>query len=268
MTQANSNALQTVIDEFKNISPEIKSSFIFKRNGEIIASNEDTTEEQSKNLVAAFNNIVDQARDIGDIQSLTIQGTNNQLSIISMNNRFLSTVSSRSVDEKLVKTLTHVIVPAIVGLLDQIATEPTAIELAKTVEPESETTHEPNVTEEEIQISHDEPVPEQPTLSSEPVIPQPPVTQLMAEKIGGLLVPADMVRIDSDIIKGWSDLYGDKQIIQVHIETLEGKKTTCKFKAVKETSQSAKGIIQIPEKILQTLQTSKGKLVIVKPVVQ
>ena len=267
MTQANSNALQTIIDEFKNISPEIKSSFIFKRNGEILASNEDTTEEQSKNLVAAFNNIADQARDLGDIESLIIQGANNQLSVISMNSRYLATVSSRAADEKTVKTLTHVIVPAVLELVDQIVPELVENKLVQTVEPETAQETEPPA--EETQILHDEPVAEeQPTLCSEPVIPQPPVIQLMVEKISGLLVPADMVRIDNDIIQCWTDLYGDKQIVQVLIETLEGKKTTSKFKAVKESNQSAKGIIQIPEKILQTLQTSKGKLVTVKPVVQ
>ena len=37
--------------------------------------------------------------------------------------------------------------------------------------------------------------------------------------------------------------------------------------SLKEADIKAKGIIQIPEKILQSLQTSKGKLVIVKPVI-
>jgi hypothetical protein len=54
----------------------------------------------------------------------------------------------------------------------------------------------------------------------------------------------------------------------VNIEALDGKKTTCKFKAIKEVKANAKGIIQIPEKILETLQTEKGKLVMVKPVIE
>lgn len=106
------------------------------------------------------------------------------------------------------------------------------------------------------------------SFSSELFLPEPPVNQFMVEKTGGLLVPADTVRVDSEVIAKWNDLYGDKQIAQVHIETLEGKTTTCKFKPIKETNHNAKGIIQIPEKILQALQTSKGKLVIVKPVIE
>ena len=90
----------------------------------------------------------------------------------------------------------------------------------------------------------------------------------MVEKIGGMLVPADTVRIDADVIAKWIDLYDGKQITMVNIEALDGKKTICKFKAIKEAKTSAKGIIQIPEKILQTLQTEKGKLVMVKPVIE
>jgi hypothetical protein len=105
------------------------------------------------------------------------------------------------------------------------------------------------------------------SFSSEPILPEPPVNQFMVEKIGGLLVPCDIVRVDSEVIAKWHDIYGDKEITQVHIETLEGKAIMCGFKPIKEASNNGKGIIQFPEKVLQALQTSKGKLVIVKPVI-
>ena len=83
----------------------------------------------------------------------------------------------------------------------------------------------------------------------------------MVEKIVGLLVPTDTVRIDGEVMAKWSDLYGGKQILMVNIEALDGKKTTCKVKPIKEAKNNFKGAIQIPEKILQNLQTEKGKLV-------
>ena len=89
----------------------------------------------------------------------------------------------------------------------------------------------------------------------------------MVEKIGGLLVASDIVRVDADVVGKWSDLYGDKEITQVNIETLEGKSAMCKFRPIKEADGKAKGIIQIPERILQTLRTGEGKLVMVKPVI-
>jgi len=106
------------------------------------------------------------------------------------------------------------------------------------------------------------------SLRSEPNYSQPPINQLLVQKITGLLVPADTVRIDSEAITRWNDLYKGKQITMVKIEASDGEKTICKFKAINDTKSNSKGIIQIPEKILQTLKTEKGKLVIVEPVIE
>ena len=101
--------------------------------------------------------------------------------------------------------------------------------------------------------------------SSEQPLPKPPVNQFMVEKIGGLLVASDVVRVNADVVAKWSELYGDREISLVNVETLEGKAAVCKFKPMKEAEGNVKGIIQIPERILQTLGTGAGKLVMVKP---
>ncbi len=58
MTEAYSNPLQTVIDEFKNISPETTNALIFKNNGQTIANTQATTEDQTKKLIANFASIL------------------------------------------------------------------------------------------------------------------------------------------------------------------------------------------------------------------
>ncbi len=265
MTEAYSTVLQTIINEFKNITPEITNTFIFKKNGEIVASTETTNADQNKKLVAAFNDIADRAENIGGVETLAIQGADSQLSITSMNNHYLVNVSSRAADEKIVKTLTSVIVPAVVKLVDQIS-ELSGNELLQAKNPEVEPVEEIVLPDE--QTTQSEPVSGvSASFSSEPMLPEPPVNQFMIEKIGGLLVPCDIVRVDSEIIAKWHDIYGDKEITQVQIETLEGKAIICGFKPIKETGHNAKGVIQFPEKVLQALQTSKGKLAIVKPVI-
>jgi hypothetical protein len=115
--------------------------------------------------------------------------------------------------------------------------------------------------EEEPQI---EPIPEPP---QPPFMPRAPTMQFMVEKIGGLLVAQDMVRIDSEVVAKWQSLFGERQLRLVQIETLEGKSVTCKFKHQKEGKSNVKGVIYIPEKILLALQCEKGKLVMVKPAV-
>ena len=263
MTEAYSTPLQTIISEFKNISPEITNTFIFKKNGEILAATQSADEAQNKKLIAAFNEIVDRSASISGLETLTIQGADSQMSITSMNNRYLVNVSSRAADEKTVKMLTGVLVPTVVKLLDQIP-ESSGNELTRVGKPGNEPTKE--VSQQATKTTQGESMPDMfAPFSSEPFLPEPPMHQFMIEKIGGLLVPCDIVRIDGEVIAKWHDIYGDKKITRVHIETLEGKAILCGFKPIKEANNNGKGIIQFPEKVMQALQTSKGKLVIVKP---
>ena len=271
MSDAYHQALQTIIGEFKSISPEITSTFIFNRAGETIATTDATTADQAKVLVASFKSINQQAHSIGDIENLTIQGVNSQLNVTAMNSLYLSSVSTRAADQKIVKTLTHVFVPTVVQLVDQIASNPTDVQSAQreVLDPQNASVEDVATAVEEPPIDEPSREPEMPVqLLSKPFLPQPPVNQFMVEKIGGFMVSADTVRIDGDVVAKWSDLYDGKEIAKVSIETLEGRTTTCKFKPIKEDKGNSKGIIQIPEKILQSLQTGKGKLVMVKPVIE
>jgi hypothetical protein len=265
VTQNCPNALQTVLDEFKNLSPETTNALIFKNNGQTIANTQATTETQTKKLILNFGSIASQAQSIEGIETLTIQAADSQLNITAIDNFYLATVSSREANQKIVKSLTQVLVPTIVRLVDQVGSVPKENPVPQTVQPQ-----EPRREEAVLPVEDEpsiEPIPE-PQGPFEPIPPSTPINQFMVEKIGGLLVAADTVRIDGDVLDQWSELYGGKQFTMVNIEALDGKKTTCKFKAIKEAKNSAKGVIQIPEKILQTLQTEKGKLVMVKPVVE
>jgi predicted regulator of Ras-like GTPase activity (Roadblock/LC7/MglB family) len=266
VTEASSKPLQTVIDEFRNISPELSKAFIFKKDGENIASSEDRiAQDRAKRIAAAFENILNQAGVIDGIEILTIQGISTQIDITSTNNSYLATVSSRAADEKMIRALNCVIVPTIIRLMDQIATPATSDQPSSDIE-ETEIKQieevaqppEPTVTQQ---------FPVAPEASSQQIYPKPPVNQFLVEKIGGLLVASDMVRVDADVVAKWSDLYDNMEILQVNVETLEGKSVLCRFRPIRDSDGKAKGVIQIPERIIQTLGTSEGRLVMVKPVV-
>ncbi len=267
MTEAYSNPLQTVIDELKTLSPETTNVLIFKNNGQTIANTKATNEDQTKKLIANFENISLPAQSIGGVECLTIQTGGSQLNITAMDSLYLATVSSRKANQEIVKSLTQVVIPTIARLVEQHESLEPEVSVQKTIElqdlPIEEKVSPLPLEEEKPNI---EPIPEtQPIYEA---LPKTPVNQFMVEKIGGILVQADTVRIDGEILAKWSDLYEGKQITMVDIQALDGKKTTCKFKAIKEEKANSKGIIQIPEKILQTLQTEKGKLVMVKPVIE
>ncbi len=99
-----------------------------------------------------------------------------------------------------------------------------------------------------------------------------PVSQFIVENlkgIGGFLGTPDFVRIDRAIVAQWKDLFDGKEIKEVIIEeTRTGKKVRCFFQPIKDSDLEGKGIVQIPEKAQQMLQTKKGALVVVKPVVE
>ena len=263
VTEVDSNPIQTIIEEIKNISPEITNALVFKSNGQTIAYTQPITETQTKKFVANFASMALQADTIGSIENFTIQAEDGQINIVAVDDCFLATVSSLTVKPEILKSLTQVVVPTIVRLVNQIEAHSINQSL-KTEEVEKKINDDaPLIEKEEADV---EPIVEsQPPF--EPFLPKTPISQFMVEKISGLLVPADTVRIDGEVVEKWSDIYEDKQFNSVIIETLDGKKTTCKFRAIKESKNNAKGIIQIPEKILQTLQTEKGKLVIVRPVI-
>ncbi len=298
MTCSQPEVLQTVVDEYSNLSPETSNVFIFRKHGEMIAANQATTEDQTKPAIAIFADLAAKTDLIGSLESLTINGVSEQLIISTIDDLYLATVSSKKANPKTLRSLSQVLIPTIVRLIEQqnfnkcqevpetLQTlpeeEPVEESIASQEELTADSTSESDECEEVSQtlqtladeeaiedsvISQEEPNMDsdsEPESSMEPVLPKPPINQLMIEKIKGMLVASDTVRVDSEVIESWTELYGDKTLL-INIQTLDGKTTTCKFKPVKESKSNAKGIIQIPEKILQTLQASKGQLVMVSP---
>jgi hypothetical protein len=296
VTEAQTNPVQSVIDEFKNLCPETSNILIFRKNGQVIGNTQATTEDQTKDFIFNFSSIVQRDQAIGGIESLTIQAKNNQLCITTIDSFFLATVSSRTANQKILKSLTHVVVPTVVKLVDKSASfpvedlvpQPVQVgepEVEENLVPQPVQVGEPEVEEnlvpQPVQVGEPEVeetslVPEgepaeesiaEPQLPCEPILPATPVSQFMVEKIGGILNPSDLVRIDREVISKWIDLYDGIQIKLVNIETLDGQKTTCEFRPIRDTNFKAKGIIQIPEKILKTIRTENGQLVLVKPVI-
>jgi hypothetical protein len=276
-------ALKSTLQEIQNIIPDVSNSFIFK-DGKTIAKDEITSEKDINQTIDAFDAITEKADIIGGLEAVTIQSSKGRVNIASMSDFYLTTVSSQEADEKYVNTLTRVLIPTIVRLVEKIhpalledetlttvepepEPEPVADEVAEDVDEDTEN-NENEMPAEENETPEHEKEQAEPEVDPEPLLPDAPVTQLIVENIGGLLVPSDTVRIDNEIIAQWSDLYGDKKLREVNVETISGKTTRCKFKPTKNSKHSGKGVIGVPEKIQLTLETSKGELVMVKPVVE
>jgi predicted regulator of Ras-like GTPase activity (Roadblock/LC7/MglB family) len=297
-------ALKNTLKEIKNACPDVTNTFIFEENAKVLAKDDETTDKAIHKSIEAFNAITERADTIGGaVETVTIQSKDGKVTITNMNDFYLTTVASKEADEKYVNTLTQVLIPIVIKLVDEIQPEqapaepePEPEEEAVEAEDEEEAAakieepEEPELEEEAAPEEIEEPEPEEAELNEpeleEPIeeqqpqeieepeeengllIPDPPVTQLIIEDLGGLLVPSDTVRVDNALITQWNDLYGDRKLEEVDIEALNGKTTRCKFKNIKDSKYQGKGIIQMPDKIQKTLETAKAELVMVKPVVE
>ena len=121
VTEAYSNPLQTVVDEFKILSPETSNVLIFRNDGQTVANNKATSEDQTKKIISNFASIASQTQSVGDVECLTIQAGDCQLNITAIGNLYLATVSSRAANQEIVKSLTQVVVPTVARLVDQLA---------------------------------------------------------------------------------------------------------------------------------------------------
>jgi hypothetical protein len=281
-------ALKNTLQEIQNACPEVTSNFIFK-DGKILAKNENTEEEAVTQTMEAFDAIAERADPIGDLESITIQSAEGKVNIAAMEDFYLTTVSSKEADEKYVNTLTRILIPMVIKLSEKIQPATLNDETITKPEPEEDNAYEPpeenfglnedepeenNETEETDQPEEEEPAmpepepEEEPEIDDEALLPDPPVTQLIVENLGGLLVPSDTVRVDQEVITRWNELYGDNKIKEVEVEALNGKTIRCKFKNIKKSKDTGKGIVKMPEKIQLTLETQQGELVTVKPVIE
>jgi len=260
-------ALKNTLNEIQNICPDIKNSFMFKEDGEIVAQDENTPQNVVVHLVDSFDGILEKADAIGGIEGITLDGNKGRVTISCMNDIYLVTVTSRKADMNYVNTVTHVLIPTILRLLDKINPAPlknktpslkieTETPVTEELEEQTETPVEKDLTEE----------PEE-TLETETRPSELPVNQLIIENLGGLLVPSDTVRIDSEMLSQWKEFSDMTEIDQVEIETFDGKITQCKVKPIKDSKYEGKGIIRMPEKIQLNLEVRKGELVRVKPLV-
>ena len=254
-------ALKNTLDEMQKACPEIKNAFVLDQNHTIIARDENTTEETLSQAVEVLNEMFGKADAIGGVDDLTIEGINGRIIVSRMDEIFLVTVTSRKANLKYIDTVTHVLVPTVLKLIEKLNHGPLKSNLIKpensTVEQAAELGQE---EEEQAETTHEE--------SMEKIVAEPPANQFIVEEMKGLLSPSDTVRIDNSVIEKWNEFYQDKTIEEADVETFGGKSVRCKIKSIKDAKLEGQGKVQIPGKMQLVLDIKKGELVRVKPVVE
>ena len=277
-----STALKDALDEMRNACPDIQHAFIFTETGEIIAGDADISEKVMIRVIDAFDGVMERAEALGGIESVTIEGDRGTVTLSRFGENYLITAASEKADMKYVGTLAHVLIPTVLKVLEKLSPTPTKKAIISP-KPAAEVEIEPlEVKEEPLEeieegarmekpIEESKPEPDSTKSTSEALTVEPKATQLMVENLGGLrargfLFPSDTVRIDSEILSEWENVFGGKPVEFVDIETFDGKVLRCKVKPIKDLKYNSKGVVQMSEKMQLALEIKKGELVRVKPV--
>ena len=265
------SALKNTLDEMQRICPEIKATFVLDQNRKLMARGVNTPESTLPRALEMFDGVLERAEAIGGVEALTVQCTDGRLSISHVNEFYLVTVTSKKADLNYVNTVTRVLVPTVLRLVEKIGPVPVKRSLP-TTEPRLETPVE--VVEEPESSSVQEMEPEKVEKETEPErkvdtnFAEPPVNQFIVEEIKGLLVSSDTVRLDNSVIEQWKEFYEGKNVEEADVETFTGKSLRCKVKPIKDGKFEGQGKIQLPNKLLLVLDIKKGELVRVKPAIE
>lgn len=282
--------LKNALVEIKNVCPNIKKAFILMDNNTIVAGDEQAVNPSVKRAINSVQSLAEKAVTVGGLNDLLIDGDKGKVYVSQVNGMYSVMALSKGSDLPFLRTVTGIILPTILKLLNSMSPEttlPTPLKSAPIVprkqfrpapskplvkeEAVEETAEKPKEAE-EIEAPKPLKTPETETkaeteLKSPKPITDLPSQQLIVDKFGGLMVRADTVQLDFEILERWSSSLNVKEIREVDIETFNGKATRCKIKAISDQKFEGRGLIRIPEKTCEALELKRGELVRVKPVV-
>ncbi|MEM3641750.1 MAG: hypothetical protein QXH37_07520 [Candidatus Bathyarchaeia archaeon] len=263
-------ALKNALEEMQNVCPDIQHAFMFHESGEIVAGDADIPQKVMVRVIDAFDDIFERAEAVGGVEAVTLNCSKGNVKLYHFNEHYFVMVVSAKADANYVDTVTRVLIPTVLRLLEKISPTPLKnVVPPPTIESEPETLEAEQPQEE---LAEEEPAMEfKEELKPEPKPETPfelPAVQLIVENIGGLLVPSDTVRIDNETLSQWENTFEGKKIEYVEIETFNGKTERYKVKPIKDSKYYGKGVVQMPEKAQLTLEIKKGELVKVKPVIE
>lgn len=194
-------ALRNTLNEITNACPDIQSIFLFKEDGDIISGEDKAQEEAAVRTVDALDDVLEKAKTLGGVQTIILEGTKGTVNVSRMNDFYLVTVVPEKADLKYINTLTNVLVPTVLKLLEKINP---LLNRESPSEPENEEpTVNPDIkpietSTEENAEGHEEH--EMSEASPERILPEPQVNQFIVENVGGLFASSDTVRIDGDTL--------------------------------------------------------------------
>jgi len=286
-------ALKNALMEIKNSLTDINWSFILTNDGTVISSEENTVEQNMAKAATSFQTLAEKAAAIGGLDNMLITGEKSKVYLSSINDLYLVAGLNKNADLVYFRTITNAVLPTVLKVLDSITSQslspapfkPTSPIPYSPIKPAPErpAPSELESEEKEVEQAPSEEYAEAQELE-EPKEPEPielvrpqrtevrgqlediPSQQLIVDRFSGLMVKADTVQVDAEVLQRWSAML-NVEVSEVDVETFSGKTNRCKAKVINDAKLQGRGLIRIPEKTCQLLDLRRGELVRVKPVV-
>ena len=117
-------ALKGALNEIEKICPDVSCSFIFTRDGTIVAGDLEANEEKMKKTVRSFKGIAEKAEGIGGLQALLINGEKGNVHLSRIDDMYLTLITSKNADTTFIHSVTRVVFPTVLKLLESITPTP------------------------------------------------------------------------------------------------------------------------------------------------
>jgi len=117
-------ALKNALTEIKNICPDISHSFIFTKDGAIVAGDPETDEKTMEKMIQSFQSIAEKADTIGSLKALYVNGEKGKVILSNVNDMYLVLAAFENADTTYLNSVTRVIIPTVLKLLETITPTP------------------------------------------------------------------------------------------------------------------------------------------------
>jgi hypothetical protein len=239
---------------------------MFQGKDEILAGDENLSQETVAQIVDAFEHIAEYDAVLGRVKGITIKCVSGVANVSNADDIYLVTTASNNVDIAYLNTITRVMFPTVLKLLEKTQSTSTTQLTEKVVEPPQLTKPlEKPVKETGLKPPNEMKLkPKESTLNL-------PEKALNVENMSGLQVKSDVARVDQKLLSEWQKEFAVEKIESIEIQTPNGKTLQCNVKPIMKlpfiAAQSKMNVIQISRKTQATLEIRKGDEVKVKPLI-
>jgi predicted regulator of Ras-like GTPase activity (Roadblock/LC7/MglB family) len=117
-------ALKNVLTEIKKTCPDVSRSFIFTQDDAIVAGDSETDEKTIEKMIRSFQSVAEKADTIGSLKAFYVNGKKGKVILSSVNDMYLALAASKNADTTYLHSVTHVIIPTVLKLLETITPTP------------------------------------------------------------------------------------------------------------------------------------------------